>query len=67
MTLNPRCESVETAQGVPLTVTGVAQVKVMTEKGLMHTACEQFLGKTPKLIQEVIQQTLDGHLRAILG
>lgn len=67
MTLNPRCESVETAQGVPLTVTGVAQVKVMTEKGLMHTACEQFLGKSPKAIQEVIQQTLDGHLRAILG
>lgn len=33
MTLNPRCESVETAQGVPLTVTGVAQVKVR------HIAC----------------------------
>ena len=29
MTLNPVCESVETAQGVPLTVTGVAQVKIM--------------------------------------
>ena len=27
MTLNPVCEHVETAQGVPLTVTGVAQVK----------------------------------------
>ncbi len=27
MTLNPVCESVETAQGVPLTVTGVAQVR----------------------------------------
>ena len=26
MTLNPVCENVETAQGVPLTVTGVAQV-----------------------------------------
>uniref|UniRef100_A0A0M3IQ55 Secreted protein n=1 Tax=Ascaris lumbricoides TaxID=6252 RepID=A0A0M3IQ55_ASCLU len=30
MTLNPRSENVETAQGVPLTVTGVAQIKVMT-------------------------------------
>lgn len=67
MTLNPRCEHVETAQGVPLTVTGVAQVKVMTEKGLLAAACEQFLGKQTKHIQEVIQQTLDGHLRAILG
>lgn len=29
MTLNPMCENVETAQGVPLTVTGVAQCKIM--------------------------------------
>uniref|UniRef100_A0A914VGK8 Band 7 domain-containing protein n=1 Tax=Plectus sambesii TaxID=2011161 RepID=A0A914VGK8_9BILA len=67
MTLNPRCEHVETAQGVPLTVTGVAQVKVMTEKGLLETACEQFMGKPVQHIAEVILQTLDGHLRAILG
>ena len=26
MTLNPVCDNVETKQGVPLTVTGVAQV-----------------------------------------
>jgi len=67
MTLNPRCEHVETAQGVPLTVTGVAQVKVMTEKGLLETACEQFLAKPIHRVAEVILQTLDGHLRAILG
>lgn len=29
MTLNPMCENVETAQGVPLTVTCVAQCKIM--------------------------------------
>ena len=29
MTLNPICENVETAQGVPLTVTGVAQVSLI--------------------------------------
>merc|ERR1712142_768007 len=31
MTLNPVCDNVETKQGVPLTVTGVAQVKIMKE------------------------------------
>ncbi|VDN54932.1 unnamed protein product [Dracunculus medinensis] len=67
MTLNPRSECVETAQGVPLTVTGVAQVKVMTEHGLLEIACEQFLGKSVSHIQAVILQTLEGHLRAILG
>ena len=29
MTLNPVCDNVETKQGVPLTVTGVAQVRDM--------------------------------------
>jgi hypothetical protein len=31
MTLNPVCENVETKQGVPLTVTGVAQVICVLE------------------------------------
>lgn len=67
MTLNPVCEHVETSEGVPLTVTGVAQVKVMTEPELLGTACEQFLGKSVRHIEGVILQTLEGHLRAILG
>jgi len=67
MTLNPVCESVETSEGVPLTVTGVAQCKVMPEGELLDTALEQFLGKTSRQIEEVILQTLEGHLRAILG
>merc|ERR1719486_365799 len=67
MTLNPVCDNVETKQGVPLTVTGVAQVKIMKEKELLHTASEQFLGKKEDEITETILQTLEGHLRAILG
>jgi len=67
MTLNPKCEKVETAKGVALTVTGVAQVKVIKEDDLLKTACEQFLGKDPREIQEILLQTLEGHLRAILG
>merc|ERR1719428_2604400 len=67
MTLNPVCENVETAQGVPLTVTGVAQVKIMKNPELLHTAAEQFLGKKEDEITETILQTLEGHLRAILG
>merc|ERR1719222_723768 len=67
MTLNPVCENVETAQGVPLTVTGVAQGKIMKNPELLHTASEQFLGKKEDEITETILQTLEGHLRAILG
>lgn len=57
----------ETAKGVPITVTGVAQVKVIKEDELLKTACEQFLGKNPDEIADILLQTLEGHLRAILG
>merc|ERR1719223_327990 len=67
MTLNPVCECVETAQGVPLTVTGVAQVKIMKNPDLLHTASEQFLGQKEHEIKSTVLQTLEGHLRAILG
>merc|ERR1719492_619443 len=67
MTLNPMCDNVETKQGVPLTVTGVAQVKIMKDPDLLQTASEQFLGKKEDEITETILQTLEGHLRAILG
>ncbi|XP_048836854.1 flotillin-2a-like [Brienomyrus brachyistius] len=67
MTVKPKCEDVETAEGVALTVTGVAQVKVMTEGDLLVVACEQFLGKSVSEIKNVILQTLEGHLRSILG
>ncbi|XP_059511415.1 flotillin-2 isoform X3 [Stegostoma tigrinum] len=67
MTLQPKCEDVETAEGVALTVTGVAQVKVMTDMDLLAVACEQFLGKSVQETKSVVLQTLEGHLRAILG
>jgi flotillin len=53
---------------VQLTVTGVAQVKVMTRsEELLHNALVQFLGRSVKEVEDVILQTLEGHLRAILG
>merc|ERR1711936_82999 len=67
MTLNPMCDNVETKQGVPLTVTGVAQVKIMKDEALIGLAAEQFLGKKEDEIVDTVLQTLEGHLRAILG
>lgn len=34
---------------------------------LLGTASEQFLGKSVREIKQTILQTLEGHLRAILG
>ena len=65
--LKPKCENVETAQGVPLCVTGVAQCKIMTQDDFLKLAAEQFLGMSVKQIKAVLLETLEGHLRAILG
>ncbi|XP_031985419.1 flotillin-2 isoform X5 [Corvus kubaryi] len=43
------------------------QVKIMTEKELLAVACEQFLGKNVQDVKNVVLQTLEGHLRSILG
>lgn len=67
MTVNPVCEHVETSQGVPLTVTGVAQIKIMRADDLLKTAAEQFLGVPVNQLRSTVNQTLEGHLRAILG
>uniref|UniRef100_A0A7M4FBD1 Flotillin n=1 Tax=Crocodylus porosus TaxID=8502 RepID=A0A7M4FBD1_CROPO len=67
MTILCRCENIETSEGVPLYVTGVAQVKIMTERELLAVACEQFLGKNVQDVKNVVLQTLEGHLRSILG
>lgn len=39
----------------------------MTEQDLLAVACEQFLGKSVMEIKAVVLQTLEGHLRSILG
>ncbi|XP_078080755.1 flotillin-2 isoform X4 [Mustelus asterias] len=39
----------------------------MTELELLAVACEQFLGKSVQETKSVVLQTLEGHLRAILG
>ena len=40
----------------------------MTENDdYLSTACEQFLGKSEQEIQELLLETFEGHLRAIVG
>jgi len=67
MTIEVVTTNVYTSQGVPVTVDGVAQVKVGSDDVSIITAAEQFLSKSTKEIQNVALQTLEGHLRGILG
>jgi flotillin len=56
-----------TLQGVPVSVKAVANVKIRGDEASLHAAAERFLGMTSNQVQQVIFQTLEGHLRSILG
>ena len=46
-----------------MSVTAVAQLKIMREPIFLKEAAEQLLGKTEKEIQMMLLHTLEGHLR----
>src|SRR5438445_1045115 len=60
-------QDVYTSKGVPVRVDGVAQIKVKGDDVSIATAAEQFLSKDTEAIKNIAMQTLEGHLRAILG
>lgn len=67
ITLDIKTPPVITLHGVPVLVDGVAQIKVKSDEISIGTAAEQFLSKTQIEIMKIAHQTLEGHLRAILG
>lgn len=67
MTLDVTTPEVYTSQGVPILVDGVAQIKIKKDEPSLHAASERFLGKEPAEISRIALETVQGHLRAILG
>ena len=67
LTIDVQTPEVYTSKGVPVKVDGVAQVKVKGDDISIATAAEQFLSKGVDDIKNIAMQTLEGHLRAILG
>lgn len=67
ITLDVKTPPVITLHGVPIIVDGVAQIKVKSDEVSIGTAAEQFLSKSQAEIMRIAHQTLEGHLRAILG
>merc|ERR1711936_878628 len=59
MTLTVTSTAVYTSQGVNITVTGIAQVKIQGQnEEMLLAACEQFLGKTEDEITQVASSDL---------
>src|SRR5213596_2563532 len=67
LTIDVQTPEVYTSKGVPVKVDGVAQIKVKGDDISISTAAEQFLSKQTEEIKNIAMQTLEGHLRAILG
>jgi flotillin len=67
LTIDVQTPEVYTSKGVPVKVDGVAQIKVKGDDISIATAAEQFLSKATDEIKNIATQTLEGHLRAILG
>ena len=52
---------------IPITVTGVANVKVSSDPSERPAAIERFLRQPPQEMQRVARETLEGGLRAVIG
>ena len=67
MTIPLEIRRAYTLKGVPVSVKAVANVKIRGDETSLQAAAERFLGMTHVEVQKVIFQTLEGHLRSILG
>lgn len=67
MSFNVQVTDVPDANGVLVDVTGVANVKILSDQTNLPLAIERFLGKDMAHIQAVSKENLESNLRAIVG
>jgi len=53
--------------GIPLSVQGVANVKISSKSAQLASAVERFLGMTREQIMSIARETLEGNLRGVLS
>jgi flotillin len=67
MIIELRVSNAYSKGGIPLTVEGVANIKIAGEEPMIHNAIERLLGKTRKEIELLAKETLEGNLRGVLA
>jgi flotillin len=53
--------------GIPLSVQGIANIKIPGEEPLLNNTLERFLGKSREEIMKIARETLEGNLRGVLA
>jgi flotillin len=67
MIIELRVSNAYSKGGIPLTVEGVANIKISGEEPTLHNAIERLLGKSRKDIEQLAKETLEGNLRGVLA
>ncbi|MAR06858.1 MAG: flotillin family protein [Cyanobium sp. NAT70] len=67
MIIDLRVESAYSKGGVPLNVSGVANIKISGEEPGIHNAIERLIGKTQDEIRHIAKETLEGNLRGVMS
>lgn len=67
MTIPLTVQKVPSKDGVPVNVDAIANVKIGSNEDSLEKAAEQFGGRSSDEIETTIRETMEGHLRAIVG
>jgi len=53
--------------GIPLTISGIANVKIAGESPALDNAIQRLLGKPRSVVKRIAKETLEGYLRGVLA
>lgn len=67
MTVEVKVADAYSLGGIPLSIQGVANLKVAGHQPELHNALERFLGRSRKEILQAAKETLEGNLRGVLS
>ncbi|MBI4120175.1 MAG: flotillin family protein, partial [Parcubacteria group bacterium] len=67
MSMDLEVKDIPNTHGVPVSIKGVANVKIKSDDVSLASAAERFLGKKQEEVKAIVLDNLHGHLRAILG
>lgn len=67
MIIDLRVDNAYSKGGVPLNVSGVANIKISGEEPGIHNAIERLIGKSQDDIRHIAKETLEGNLRGVMA
>ena len=67
MIIDLRVENAYSKGGIPLNVSGVANIKISGNEPGIHNAIERLIGKSQDEIRHIAKETLEGNLRGVMS